>query len=280
MQQVRLHLVYLRKQAQADAELGRYPAARALFAQAEEGFQKLVAADPKNVSALRDLERTQDDWAQCEEYASDPVTAEPYAGLGKILQSARQHLQEEASTIRQIIRKSPSAKQSDLQLQSVQVRLSAVQFRLHRRAESTGTETLPSALALLAAAANRSQATANDLGSAALAFLQVGSPSLRRPDLAVQWAQRAVTLTHRRSPAFLLLLATAYQADGEVNHAADTAREGLARLPQAPAPRPTSHLIKMLQSIAAHGSAMPESTLCLQDDAPVTPVRAAFIGPI
>ena len=46
-----------------------------LFRQASEVFHRLADADLKDLSALGDLKRVQDDEAFCFEYAADPVLA-------------------------------------------------------------------------------------------------------------------------------------------------------------------------------------------------------------
>ena len=171
--------------------------------------------------------------------------------MRKSLESARQHLEEEASTIRQIIRRSSTVKQSDLQLQSVQVRLSAIQFRLRMPLEPASRAKVSSVLSLLADAANEPQATASDLNNATSAFLVVRPSSLRCPDLASHWDERSAVFTHRRCPTFLLLLALTYQANGKPRDAAQTALEGLSQLPAAAERAGETPLINMLLSVAA-----------------------------
>ena len=68
------------------------------------------------------------------------------------------------------------------------VRLSTVEARLGRMPAAAENASLAGALATLAAAASKPQATTRDLDFAASAFMQVGPPALRRPELSVQWA--------------------------------------------------------------------------------------------
>jgi hypothetical protein len=63
------------------------------------------------------------------------------------------------------------------------------------------------------------------------AMLTVRPVQLRDSALAVQFAERLATLSHRADPGNLLLLAQAYRANGESMKAVATAREGLRLLP-------------------------------------------------
>jgi hypothetical protein len=49
--------------------------------------------------------------------------------------------------------------------------------------------------------------------------------------LAVACAERTVALSHRQLPSYLLTLAQAYRASGQIEKARATANEGLALLP-------------------------------------------------
>jgi hypothetical protein len=55
-------------------------------------------------------------------------------------------------------------------------------------------------------------------------------PSLRDPALLLQCAQRGVSLTHQKEVDWVLALAEAYHASGEVQQSRKTASEGLTLL--------------------------------------------------
>ena len=245
------HALYLRKQAQADAELGRYSQARTLFAEAYQLLRPLVDADAKDMKALGDLKRNLDAWAQCEEYAAEPEAAGSAAEVHEALGAAAKHLEEEAAILQRIIGSSSDPQGNRLELAGVDIRLSAVHARLHRASDAAETTRTAANLALLAGAADRPAASALDLETAATAYLEAEPRSLRRPALAVRWAERAVVLSHSRSAAFLLLLAQAQRADGHPDEAATAARQGLTLMPAPGTNQPEAHLRKLLEAECA-----------------------------
>jgi hypothetical protein len=72
--------------------------------------------------------------------------------------------------------------------------------------------------------------------------------------LAVVWAERGVTLSHRKAPDCLLYLAQAYRAAGQAEKARAAAKEGLALLPATRTGEPESHIHKLLAMEARAGS--------------------------
>jgi len=72
--------------------------------------------------------------------------------------------------------------------------------------------------------------------------------SLRDSRQAVEWAERGVALSHRKAPKWLLSLAQAYRAAGQIDKGRAAAREGLALLP-ALSPGATKPRIRRLLEI-------------------------------
>jgi predicted Zn-dependent protease len=68
--------------------------------------------------------------------------------------------------------------------------------------------------------------------------------------LAIQYAGRAVEMSHRRKPDFLLTLARAYRAAGQPANARAAAKEGLALLPALTPATILSRIRKQLQAEA------------------------------
>jgi hypothetical protein len=79
------------------------------------------------------------------------------------------------------------------------------------------------------------------------AFLQAEPASLRDPQFALASAERGVTLTHRKTPAWLLSLAQAYRAAGRVQQSRAAANEGLAHLPAVQPGMAKSRIRKLLE---------------------------------
>jgi 3-deoxy-D-arabino-heptulosonate 7-phosphate (DAHP) synthase len=115
----------------------------------------------------------------------------------------------------------------------IQIRIGTIRSILH---ESGDSEALASkGMAVLKEMAQQKQATSDLLNATAGELLTVEPASLRDPAAAVSYAERAVTLNHRRVPSMLLTLAQAYRASGQTEKSRATANEALALLP---APQP------------------------------------------
>ena len=84
-------------------------------------------------------------------------------------------------------------------------------------------------------AANPALQSAAVIDAAAQDFIEVEPASLRNPQRALSYAERAAGLSHRRKSSILLTLAKAYRATGHPEKSRDAAQEGLALLaPQSP----------------------------------------------
>ena len=75
----RLRALLLRKQALSLSELGRYAEADSLFAQSTAIYTQIAAADPKDLRALRDLDRLLTNETFSVENEADPSLTVPAA---------------------------------------------------------------------------------------------------------------------------------------------------------------------------------------------------------
>lgn len=230
LSQVRMHGVVLRKIGRAYAEMGRYEEAQESFSQARPVFQRLVDADPKNVGALSDFWRLQ----------SDEALTDLEAGNGDLFsldsEAQRNHrraalatFELEADTIRKIIELSPSHAEWDHALAGVQIEIGVLKHHLGLPLEAAVVTERSLKILLQAAAAPH--ATADDLDAAVDAELQVEPDALRDPVLTLRLAEKGVEMTHHRATRYLLLLAKAYRANGDLARSVQAARDGLALLP-------------------------------------------------
>jgi hypothetical protein len=121
-----------------------------------------------------------------------------------------------------------------LDLAYTQVVLSTLQQLVGQTAGPAMTEMATTGIATLRRESSASDAPVEALENTVSAMLQVLPTSLREPHLTVQFAERLVSLDHRRNPDFLLMLAQAYRQDAQIDHARTTATEGLALLPRVP----------------------------------------------
>jgi 3-deoxy-D-arabino-heptulosonate 7-phosphate (DAHP) synthase len=130
-------------------------------------------------------------------------------------------------------------------LADAQVRLAIVKSRLNPVVDSAqlakaGVETFKDL-------ANNDQASPMILDQAARSLATVMPASFRDPALAEAYAERAVTLSHRKIPSMLLTLAQAYRATGQIEKSRAAGKEGLALLPASPRANAQSNLRKLLE---------------------------------
>jgi len=115
------------------------------------------------------------------------------------------------------------------------VRLSTIRSSLHR-ADSFG-EFAKTGITSLKNFSRKEQASSAILEMTASDLLMVEPVSLRDSQFAVDCAERAVALSHRKTPSLLLTLARAYRANRQTEKSRATAQEALRLLP---APQPGS----------------------------------------
>jgi eukaryotic-like serine/threonine-protein kinase len=265
---MRLRGITIRKVAVALSELGEYSQATPLFEQAIEIHQELVDADPKDIRNLGDLKRALQDEGASYEYAANPALATPssdhpnarqnaHPGNGRAgndrpendrrqnLLAAELSLQRAADALQKMLRLSPGDEDRQAELASSQARIAAIHQLVHEPGDST--QLSKSALALLRTAATKDQATPMVLDLVVSAFLQAEPPSLRDPQFALACAERGVTLTHRKTPAWLLSLAEAYRATGQIEKSRAAAIEGEALLPAWKSGTTKSRIRKLLE---------------------------------
>jgi hypothetical protein len=104
-------------------------------------------------------------------------------------------------------------------------------LRQGQHSQGDGASMAASGIASLRAYALPDDSSIPTLDHATSALLIVLPAKLRNPELAIQFGERLVTMSHRRKPTFLLSLAQAYRAAGRLEEARAVAREGLGLLP-------------------------------------------------
>jgi hypothetical protein len=238
----RLRATLVRKQAAALVELGLYSRALPLFAHSKLVYQQFLDADPNGQLALGDMHRLLDVQASAYEYAADPLLAEPNSNPRENLQAAATLLKRDAAITRKLQSLDAGQDEWDAELASILARLQSIHAKLNPA--STPSADDRQALATLEKIANQPNASPADLDLAASAFL--ANPSTAPQ--ALPWAQRAAALTHHKSPGFLLLLAQAYRANGQIPQAIQTAQQALSLAPTHPPITGNARLWKLLQA--------------------------------
>jgi eukaryotic-like serine/threonine-protein kinase len=236
--------ITLRKIATALAELGEYSQATPFMEQSLNTHQGLFDADPKDLRNLADIRRALQQKAAAAEYAADPVLAAQGSDQGSSLLAAQHALQQYEGSTERSLKFTPHDFDRTVELANVKVRLATVQHLLHENENAAQART---ALNFLRNAAARPDVSPMILDCAVSAFLRAEPTSLRDPQFTLTAAERGATLTHRKTPQWLLYLAQAYRQNGQVSDARTAASEGLALLPVAPKGTPKSRIGKLLE---------------------------------
>lgn len=225
----------LLRQAEINAliQLARYSEARTLAEEVVSEYSAMAAADTQDERAKVDLFDAFDGLAAVHENAASPELEDSADVQRRNLTAAEPVLLRAVETAEKVLLQSPSQEDLRPMMADAQVRLGVVQYRLRQDPSAAGL--VRSGLSELQQICSQNPHSAVVLNTAAKDQLQAEPPSARDPKLALQYAQRAVELTHRKIPVMLLTLARAYRANGQIDLSRATAREGLALLPP---PRP------------------------------------------
>jgi tetratricopeptide (TPR) repeat protein/predicted Ser/Thr protein kinase len=226
---VRNRAITERKKAMALEALGEHAQAIPLFEEVLQIDRQIAAADPKDRRAIYDVGVTLQDTAGSYEDAANPSLNASVEDRRRNLLAAERYLEEFAAVSEQMLRQNPANEDWKMSLANAQVRIGSLRQVLHLPGESEAPS--KKGLAALKNMVESDPESLAVLDSALEAILKVEPVSLRDPRLAVAWAQRGVASTHRKIPRWLLFLAQAYRAAGQIEKARAAAKEGLALLP-------------------------------------------------
>jgi tetratricopeptide (TPR) repeat protein len=217
------------KLATALTEARMYGPAFAAFRQARGPFELLAAADAKDTRAQHDLAAELSNEALTYHDLLDPQLNPVREQDRENTQHALDLLERSISSQQRLVALSPGNQGWSVPLAYDKVLAGTLRQRLHGPGD--GAELAASGLEALRASAGAGDATVQTLDYASSANRTVLPLRLRNPALAVQFAERLVSLTRRQKPLFLLSLAQACRAAGRPEQARSTAMEGLALLP-------------------------------------------------
>jgi eukaryotic-like serine/threonine-protein kinase len=226
---VRMRAITVRKRAMALEELGQHSQAVPLFDQTLQTQRQLAAADPKDLRALNDVDRVLEDAASSYEEAANPALGTSAIDQRRDLLSAERFYEQAMPILEQMMLLDPANRDWKASLADVQVRIGTIRQTVHAPGESESLSRR--GLAVLKELVEKDPTSLSILDVALRAILAVEPVSLRDQRLAVAWAERGVALSHRKTPAWLLSLARAYRASGEIEKGRAAAKEGLALLP-------------------------------------------------
>jgi tetratricopeptide (TPR) repeat protein len=210
-----------------------------------------VAADPQDQRALLDLEISFDLWAQGYEAAADPALGASATSRRKSLAAAEALLNQELLVLEKLQKLNRLEDEIEPERADVQVRLGTIQSILRGGADSE--DLVKRGLAAMRQLGAKEQSSAAILDSAAKDYLIAEPASLRDPQLALTFAERAVALSHRKMPSMLLTLGQAYRATGQREKSRAAAKEGLALLPAVEAGGVKPRIRRLLEIQAQGG---------------------------
>lgn len=242
----RLRAALLRKKGVALSELQKYFEAGPVFRESFARYKHLSDSDPKDLRALEDLKRLLENEAESYVDAADLISSGPANARQFNLRHAEELYFEEEAVLKRLIATDAKDIGFKTALDFADVRLGTIRYQLH---EEQSEIPIKAALAELKSDAKRDGASAMTLSLAVTAFLQVEPKSLREPAYTLGLARHGSSLTHERSPAWQLLLAQAYQANGQQQEAQSAAERGLSLLPSQDDVSQSSRLKTLLQAV-------------------------------
>jgi hypothetical protein len=248
IQMLGVRIELFNSEGDALAQLGRYSEANAVGVRLVQSSQRLVSADPQDITALYGLHTGFDQEAYAYEIAADPALGASPSDRRRNLASAQEPLVKNIAVLERLLKQDPSRFILRSDLADAQVYLGSIQTILHGPGESV--ELVKKGLATFRDLVKKSQDSPSILDLAAQDFLFAEPATLKDPQLAVSCAEREAVLSHRKMPDLLLTLAQAYRAAGQIEKSRATAKEGLALLP-VPQPGSVKPRIRKLLEIQA-----------------------------
>jgi hypothetical protein len=232
-------------QSMALRELGEHAQASAIAVELVRSYQRLAAADPKDMRAREDLMMFLELEVEAYAAAADP-------DLGATAESRRQNLtaaevvwRKQLALLESVPKEFASQDRLKLLKAHVQVALGSAGFIL--RGGENPTTLARKGLATMRELSRARSDSAMILYVVADSFMSVDPAALRDPQLALSCAERAVELSRHVIPFNLLTLAEAYRATAQIEKCHAAAREGLALLAPVRPGDPKPGLRKLLE---------------------------------
>jgi tetratricopeptide (TPR) repeat protein len=235
LRMIRIRESFLVDEAFVLAQMGRYSEADTIAEGPVQSTMRRATADPQDSRALGDVLFSLDRRAGNLDIAADSALGASAGDRRRNLAAEEKSLIQERAGLERMVKLNPSQKEWKPVLGDVEVRLGSVQSILHGQRDAA--ELGKKGLATLKEAIKENGGSPEILDTTAKDLLITEPVLLRDPQLAVSYAERAVSLSHRKMPPYLLTLAQSYRATGQIEKSREAAKEGLALLP---APKPGS----------------------------------------
>ncbi len=229
-----------------------YDKALAAFAQSHSMMEQIAAGDPKDMRAQYDLAAIQLLEALALVDKADPeLNASSTENRKEDSMHALAILRQAIATREKLLEVDPKNERWMKSLAFAKVVTGTLLCTMGNR--NVGTQMSASGLTTLRESAASEGASIDTLEDAIGMMLKVLPENLRDANLTVKYAERLVSLDHRRDPGHLLLMAQAFHAAGQTAKARATAHEALALLP-VPNPNDRETRLRKLLDIEARAA--------------------------
>ncbi len=242
----RLEAGVLGPYAGALTEIGQYHQALAALEQGRAIQEALLAADPRDLRSIQDLDAGLSREAECYQERAAGIFAEEGSNRTADAANALRVLLKERSLLEDIVRIEPNDSVWPAKLGLVLIDIARQQQALQRPEGSLALA--QKGLSMLKDVGRRQHTKAFQLDDVVTGLITVEPATLREPALAVTYAERTVEMSGRHNADFLLTLARAYRAAGQASNARAAAKEGLALLPPETEATVPSRVRKLLQA--------------------------------
>jgi tetratricopeptide (TPR) repeat protein len=232
-------------------QLGRYSEADEIMVGPVQSSMRRATADPQDLRSLADVLFALDRQAGNLDIEADPALGASVGGRRRYLAAEEKSLVQERDGLERMVKLNPSQQEWKPVLGDAEVRLGSVQSILQD--QTNAAELVRKGLATLRESIKEDPGSPEIFDTTAKDLLIAEPASLKNPQLAVSYAERAVALTHRKMPSRLLTLSQAYAAAGQTEKCRMTATDGLALLPDWQAGTSKSRLRKLLEIEARSG---------------------------
>jgi tetratricopeptide (TPR) repeat protein/predicted Ser/Thr protein kinase len=232
--------------AGALVEVGRYREALIALERGQAISREMVKADPNDIRAVENLEAGLSRVVECYQQRAAGIFSEEGVDRTADARSALTALTEQRTVLEEILAIEPKTANWDSTLGMALIDIAREQRGL--RQPEGSTELARKGLAMLKEVARRPDVQAYQVFDAATGLITVEPAELREPDLAVKYTERIVDMSSHRNPEFLLTLASAYRAAGQLAKARAAAKEGLALLPPETSTTVMSRVRKLLHA--------------------------------
>lgn len=219
------------KLGKALTQTREYGQAISTYEGARKSIETSAALDPQDSRTQEDLAGLLGEESDTYIDMADPVlNPRRKENRKESFRAAMKHLQGSIAVTEKLVILNPNDQLWTTYLANEKALLGTVEQMLN--GPGSGSKLAATGVATLRQLASAQDASSDVLSRATSVMLTVLPARLRDSHLTVNYAVRLATLNRHTDPTSVLLLAQAYRADGQIQSASATAKEGLSLLPR------------------------------------------------